>query len=648
MSYLSLEFWESDVNVAGNHSTLHVNVTAHLDSGHNAWSNYATTVSFNCAGQNGAITVPSYNIPSGGSAYLGSGAFVIKHRDDGTYYDGDCSASWNTGTIGALSGSGKFALTAIPRATQPTVSFSDGNHRMGTSMTVNLPAASSTFTHTISYGCVNAGGLIATGAKGSVNWVIPKDLAYQIPAVIGGKAQVQVAVDTYSGGTHIGTKSCWFDVMISDDMRPSLGSLTIARVDNGVPSTFGLYVQGISKATLTANNGQGSYGSQVVSCAISGAGFSSGGSPTTFGPFATAGTMEFSATVTDSRGRTASKTVSIVVYEYKPPTLMFTAQRCTSSGLVSETGAYILVKPVYSCASVNGRNNIASKSFSVNGSSNTTVASGSNCVIGAGSVAINKQWDVIGMVTDLVGNKAQITVKVGTSKVPFNIRADANGAAFGKYSEVEDRLESIWPIYAPELTLRDKLDVGPGGINTGGIVSSGGMKTNGGTIYGNGIIELFAGIPFIDFHYGNSPSDYTSRLLSTSDGSIFAYNVIVNASDRRYKKDIIDLNDDYLQVLKNLKPKTYHYIKNDNLPYIGLIAQEVIETFEECGIEDMPIVSMIDVEDRYGLDYAQVGTLAIYGWQKHDDEINNLKEELKNRDNIIEDLLVRVKNLEQK
>ena len=40
------------------------------------------------------------------------------------------------------------------------------------------------------------------------------------------------------------------------------------------------------------------------------------------------------------------------------------------------------------------------------------------------------------------------------------------------------------------------------------------------TYIGKGSIELNASTPYIDFHHGNSTSDYTSRLITTSSDTL--------------------------------------------------------------------------------------------------------------------------------
>ena len=84
--------------------------------------------------------------------------------------------------------------------------------------------------------------------------------------------------------------------------------------------------------------------------------------------------------------------------------------------------------------------------------------------------------------------------------------------------------------------------------------------------------------------FGNMSIWATDDIIS--QGYVGSSSGTVNSSDRRIKKDILDVNDDSaLQQLRLVKPKTYKYIdyigKGDTTVY-GFIAQEVRETIPEA------------------------------------------------------------------
>lgn len=443
---LKISLSESEVNDTNNTSVVTVNVYASNTTGYTYWNYNGATVSVSCDGQSKSFTIASVYCGVG-DTHLGSKSFVITHDNDGSKYVG-ASATFYTGVVGNLSASGSLKLANIPRATTPTLSYADSQKRLGTVLTINCPRASTTFTHTVKYAFGALSGTIATGVATSTAWTLPVALANQIPNSVTGTGKI--TVETYSGSTKIGSKDINFSIQIADNMLPSLTSVTATRVDNGVPSSFGIYVESMSKVKLTINGAVGSYGSTIKAYSISGGGVSTDKVSDTLGPLHTNGTVVFTATITDSRGRKASKTVSITIYEYNVPTLTITAKRCNSAGTETPTGTYIAITPTYSVASVNGKNAVASKRFEIVGTSyvNTACSSSAKCVLGAGTIALNKEYEVKGTITDTVGNSASITVKIKIADAIWNVKQNGKGMAIGSYATEDSVLKVDWLLKA--------------------------------------------------------------------------------------------------------------------------------------------------------------------------------------------------------
>lgn len=163
---------------------------------------------------------------------------------------------------------------------------------------------------------------------------------------------------------------------------------------------------------------------------------------------------------------------------------------------------------------------------------------------------------------------------------------------------------------------------------------------------GSGLEWYSAGTTYIDFHTNWTTSDYSQRLLAPATGNMVAYPGISNGSDRRLKKDIEDIDEKYLNVLKGLSTKTFKYIRWDDGLKIGFIAQDVEEVLKENGIEDMPIIAQNGEDGTYTLDYSQIAPLIVYGWQNHEQriieqqtEIDALKSELSELKDLVNKLI---------
>lgn len=308
--------WTQAKNVSANTSTVTANLYLVND-----WSlNISGRADNTCTINGTAHTFASPSISSTGTHLLGTVSQTVNHSSDGSksltistvfYIRATLSGSY----YDSITASATITLDSIPRAS----SVSAANGTMGTALTISITRASTAFTHTLAYAFGNTSGTIATKTTStSVSWTPPLMLANQIPSATSGVCTITCT--TYNGSTSVGSKNCTLTLTVPTTVKPSISSLTAVRVDGTVPSSWGIYVQTKSKATLTINGVAGSYGSTIKSYSISGGGYSSTASTLTTGFLNTSGTITFTATVTDSRGRTSNAaTVSISVTAYAPP-----------------------------------------------------------------------------------------------------------------------------------------------------------------------------------------------------------------------------------------------------------------------------------------------------------------------------------------
>ena len=334
-------------------------------------------------------------------------------------------------------------LNTIPRAS----SISATSVNMGSTTTISISRASSSFTHTLSYTFGSAKGTIATKTSStSVSWTPALTLANQIPSTTSGTCTI--TCDTYNGSTKIGTKTCTLTLTVPASVKPTISSLTASRVDGDVPSAWGIYVQSKSKAILTINGAAGSYGSTIKSYSISGGGYSGTASTLTTGFLNSSGTITFTATVTDSRERTsAAATVSITVVAYSVPSFSsYNSQRCNSGGTISDDGTYIRATVSYSFASCSSMNTVTRSTYCrVAGTSTWTNAStsfnsGTAFTFGSGKISTETSYEVKYELTDAF-TTISITDIVSTASVVMDFKSGGKGVAIGKVSETDNCFE---------------------------------------------------------------------------------------------------------------------------------------------------------------------------------------------------------------
>lgn len=374
---------------------------------------------------------------------IASGSTTISHNADGTKSFGlSCEAGVYTYAV-SVTASGTHTLNTIPRAS----SVSATNVNMGSATTITISRASSSFTHTLTYKFGNATGTIASKTSStSVLWTPPLSLGNQIPSAVSGTCTI--TCDTYSGSTKVGSKTCTHKLTVPASVKPTISSLTATRVDGDVPSSWGIYVQTKSKATLKINGAVGSYGSTVKSYSISGGGYSSTESSFTTGFLNTSGTITFTAAVTDSRGRVSdAKTVSISVVAYVTPSIASClSQRSKSDGTLADDGTYVKGNVDFSYATCGGKNTLATATYYKKSSTSTwtnankTFTTNSPFTFGSGNISGENSYDIKYELKDSFITVSVIDT-VSTVSVLMDFKAGGKGIAIGKVAETNNCFE---------------------------------------------------------------------------------------------------------------------------------------------------------------------------------------------------------------
>ena len=366
-------------------------------------------------------------------------------------------------------------------ATQPSLSAS--TVEMGKSVTINTPAVSNAYRHTLRYAFGSASGTIATGIASSVSWTPPVSLANQIPSATAGSGTIYC--DTYSGSTLLGTKSVSITLTVPGSVVPSAGTLSAALAED--TSGTGLYVKGMGKAKLTLSRASGAYGSSIKSYSVSGGGWSSNESTLTTGILQAAGEITFTAVVTDSRGRKAStmRTISVIDYT-KPGVAVCDVYRCDADGNRKKAGTCFAVEINASYSAITGNTLSITARYKKQSESSygtaTNVTNNGKTVIGGGNIGASTTYDVLVTVADKY-NSLSIPRTLSTKSVLQSFKRSA-GAAIGKVAELANWLDVAW-----NTRIRGNLQV-DGTISTIIPITSGGT---GATSRGSALNNLVIG-----------------------------------------------------------------------------------------------------------------------------------------------------------
>ena len=202
---------------------------------------------------------------------------------------------------------------------------SAGNVTLGNTCNVKWTPLNSTFKFTLKFSLGSwsyTTGYISpasTSAYTYTGYTIPLIVANQLPNATTGTMTVVLTTYTSSNAQVGSASSATFTVTVPSSVVPTISSVAL---QEGTSSGFGVYVKTLStvKATVTAS---GAYSSTIASRvvkfgAVSVTTNSSG--VATSPVLSTYGTLTVLTTVTDSRGRTATNSQNITVYDYWQPT----------------------------------------------------------------------------------------------------------------------------------------------------------------------------------------------------------------------------------------------------------------------------------------------------------------------------------------
>lgn len=432
---------QNSQSVANNTSNVTVSVRVYrTNTGYTTYGTGTVYCTINGTQYTESITTDDKITSSGVTVF--SKTLNISHGADGTKTLAT-SARITHQQFSSSSQSYSQKLTTIPRATTPTLSASSVN--MGASITINMPRASSSFEHTLTYKFGSATGTIGSELGTSKAWTVPLSLASQIPN--GTSGTCTITCKTYNGSTLIGTKTVSFTAKVPASVVPSISTLAVSEGVSGLSAKFGGYVQNKStaKVSITA---AGSYSSTIKTYKTTVAGKSYSGSSFTSGVLTSSGTVTISTTVTDSRGRTATKSATISVLAYTAPKIStFTAYRANGLGARDENGTKALARIKFAISAVGDKND---KSYIVEykpkssdtweqAEAGSVYSYDSNMMLDLG-LSTDASYDLRLSVKDYFGTAVALA-EVATAFTLLDFHSSGKGIAFGKVSEQENQME---------------------------------------------------------------------------------------------------------------------------------------------------------------------------------------------------------------
>lgn len=252
---------------------------------------------------------------------------------------------------------------------------------------------------------------------------------------------LKLTVTTKNGSSNIGSTSKNITANLHSNSGPYFTSNTIGIAGSGTDKSWGVYIQSISKASVTSSASPGlgatlrsisiSQGSSVV-------GSSTGAKVSATSPTITAsGSVAFKYTVIDSRGNKTEETKTISVLPYVTPSVnTFSAKRNATTSTTANISYNVSYSPV------NGKNKLTivskytgtatgtpvNKTFSGTGTARATDSSSYSVT------NLNKfgNFDFSITITDSLGNKSSNVYSMTSSALPLSLDKNNKGIGVGK------------------------------------------------------------------------------------------------------------------------------------------------------------------------------------------------------------------------
>lgn len=489
---LYISITQNSQDVAANTSNVTVKVTC-------SW----TYGSYNKNSKSGWLKIDGtqYNFTSSfntGQSTSGSGTLFTKtvnvtHGSTGAKTLA-CSASYTTGvSSGTITASASQTLTTIPRATTPTLSVSSVD--MGGKVTINTPRAASSFTHDLAYSF--AGGSyvnIATGVGTSYAWTTP-DLASKVPNATSGVLTIRCI--TKNGGTTIGTKTVTMTLKVPASVVPTISAVTLAETVSGLAAQFGAFVKGKSKVKVTIT-ATGAKSSTIKSYSATADGRTYTAASFTTPALTTSGTLSVVVKVTDSRGRTATKTVTATILDYSKPSITgLSVYRVTDRGEADPNGTMAVISMAYNVPAMGGKNtaravleykqSVASTWETLQTSTTLTAPPP---VVPDVEFSPDYQYDVRLTVTDWFGAQTTRTAVLSSAAVILDIGADGDCLGIGETAQFPGHVGIAWTLKTKHGEIPRDAVVIPSGANLDD------YKTPGYYVFSSASAATIVGLPF--------------------------------------------------------------------------------------------------------------------------------------------------------
>ena len=287
----------------------------------------------------------------------------------------------------------------------------------------------------------------------SSSYAPPTSWLDAIPSANSGIGSV--VVTTYYKTTKIGSVTSPNFTLNVPDYTPTLGSVTVDKIQPDSMNTWDIFVQNKSNAKFTFNNAATSYYATIkqYTIEIDGVTISSDTNIVRTKRLPTAGTVNYTAKIYDSRNRSFSLTGSIEVQALVIPKLISEDISRYNGTAKDDDGEQLYFNVSFSYESYNNLNSTTNKiyirpSVATDYTEYGTFQNGTTLIISDYTFSMTESYDIKIVVIDTLGNKLEHIFNLSVSYAIIDISNTGNGIGLLTMSKMDGYIELGGKVYA--------------------------------------------------------------------------------------------------------------------------------------------------------------------------------------------------------
>lgn len=256
--------------------------------------------------------------------------------------------------------------------------------------------------------------------------------------------EIETVVPLVIKGEYLGNRVLLVDVKLPSKYKPEVTPKAIEVINtNDTVTNWGIALQGYSKAKTSFSSVKAISGdnAQIIKQEISIQGGSSAATNEVVTDiFSSSDEKTFKYKATDSRGRTAEATKTLMVHQYFLPEVSFAElYRCDENGAKTDKGRWLWVKPLSYFASCNKNNEVSFRCWWKKTSDETYNETNSVEVLASGS-EINASldetlsYDIKVRITDSLGAYTESITSLTSGRVLLHFNVGGQSMGIGMYN----------------------------------------------------------------------------------------------------------------------------------------------------------------------------------------------------------------------